>query len=124
MKRIVLVVFLLFLAGQVLGQVDVETRRTLMLQTSEGLYHSEELLRPFGYFWFNQNQYPWTNTALRVIFAGVYADVELSCFLPANTNFAVGVAAGGGGYLDGRTSKANAFRARNSLVTMVAGGCS
>jgi len=83
----------------VYGQVDVESRRTLIVQTGFPL-RGDEQPTAFGYFWFNQNDYPWTNTALRVIFAGVYADSEFSYFLPANTNIAIGAGLGGGFFLD------------------------
>jgi hypothetical protein len=56
----------------------------------------DEQPSPFGYYWWNQNHYPWTNAALRVIFSGIYADSELNYFLPANTNVAVGVGLNGG----------------------------
>jgi hypothetical protein len=100
MKRLLPVLGLLMLASAVSAQVDIESRRTLTLQTSMAVYRSEEQTIGFGYFWFNQNNYPWTNTALRVVFAGIFADAELSCFLPANTNIAVGVGGGGGLFLE------------------------
>jgi len=96
----------LVLAHTALGQVDVEHRRTVTLQTGFPL-RGDEQANAFGYFWFNQDQYPWTNTALRVIFAGVFADGELSYFLPANTNIAVGVGLGGGLYIDSITPYRN-----------------
>jgi len=88
------------IAGTVRGQVDTEHRRTLILQTSSAVGPSQERLGGFGYFWFNQNHFPWTNTALRVLFAGIYGDAELSCFLPANTNTSLGIGIGGGAYIN------------------------
>ena len=85
--------------GAAFGQVDIEHRRTLNLQTSFAVGPSQERFGGFGFFWFNENNFPWTNTALRVIFAGVYADAELSCFLPCSTNTALGVGLGGGTYV-------------------------
>jgi hypothetical protein len=41
--------------------------------------------------------------ALRVIFAGVYADAELSYFLPAQPQTAIGIGGGGGVYIDSLT---------------------
>jgi hypothetical protein len=35
-----------------------------------------------------------------VIFAGFFGDTELSYFLPANTNIAIGAGLGGGLYID------------------------
>jgi hypothetical protein len=70
MKRIALLLLTLMLAQGALGQVDIESRRTLILQTSLSL-RGEEQPNAFGYYWFNENNYPWTNTALRVIFAGI-----------------------------------------------------
>jgi len=90
-------------ATHVFAQVDVEHRRTLSVQTGVAVSDSEEPLGGFGFFWFNENHYPWTNTALRVLFAGVYLDAELSWFLPVHTNTAIGVGAGGGLFLDGIT---------------------
>ena len=102
MKTTVLLVLALALAHNAAGQVDVESRRTLTVQTGFPL-RGDEQASAFGYFWFNQNGYPWTNTALRVIFAGVFADSELSYFLPANTNIAIGAGLGGGLYIDSIT---------------------
>jgi len=102
MKTIALLLLTLVLARSTFGQIDVESRRTLILQTSFSL-RGEEQPNAFGYFWFNQNDYPWTNTALRVIFAGVFGDVELSHFLAANTNIAIGAGFGGGLYIDSIT---------------------
>jgi hypothetical protein len=99
MKKIALLILTLMLAQGALGQVDIESRRTLILQTSLSL-RGEEQPNAFGYYWFNENNYPWTNTALRVIFAGVFGDTELSYFLPANTNIAIGAGLGGGLYID------------------------
>jgi len=72
MKKIALFILTVVLAQAALGQVDIESRRTLMLQTSFSL-RGEEQPNAFGYYWFNENNYPWTNTALRVIFAAFLA---------------------------------------------------
>src|SRR5262249_2338545 len=61
---------------------------------------SEESLNAYGYFWFNENNFPWTNTALRVNYAVVYLDSELSYFLPVETVTAVGLRLGGGLFSD------------------------
>ena len=98
MKYLLLTVILFFIGRRAYAQVDVESRRVLMVQTELGVYHSNEQPGAFGYFWFNQNDFPWTNTALRVIFAGIFVDTELSRFLTPNT--AIGVGAGGGLFLD------------------------
>ena len=100
MKRFLPVCFLVLAAVPARGQVDVEHRRTLTIQTSVAVADSEEQIGGFGFYWFNENQYPWPNTALRVVFAGLFVDSELSYFLPAHTNIAVGVGGGGGLYLD------------------------
>jgi hypothetical protein len=102
MRRVAFFVLTLALAPQAPGQVDVEHRRVVTLQTGFALRDEEEA-NAFGYVWYNQNAYPWTNTALRVIFAGIFADGELSYFLPANTNIAVGAGLGGGFYIDSIT---------------------
>jgi len=102
MKKTALLILALVLAHDALGQVDTEHRRTLTLQTGFPL-KGDEQASAFGYFWFNQNHYPWTNTALRVIFAGIFADGEFSYFLPANTNIAIGVGLDGGLYIDNIT---------------------
>ena len=102
-KRWLLVFLVLVGSRCALAQVDIENRRTITLQTGDSISKSEEAMSGFGYFWFNQNNYPWTNTALRVIFAGVLADTELSYFVGGNTNTAIGVGAGGGIYMDGVT---------------------
>jgi hypothetical protein len=94
---------MLVVAANAVAQVDVEHRRTLSLQTGFAVGESEEQPGGFGAFWFNENNYPWTNTALRVFFAGIYLDGELSCFLPASPNTAVGLGAGGGAFLNGIT---------------------
>lgn len=101
MKKLLCAALLLVVvAGPVSGQVDIEHRRTLSLQTSFAAGPSQERIGGFGFLWFNENNFPWTNTALRVIFAGVYADAELSCFLPCSTNTALGVGLGGGTYVN------------------------
>lgn len=102
MKRC-LFFLLVIVATRTWGQVDVEHRRTLFVQTSAAVHQGEESLGGFGYFWFNENQFPWTNTALRVIYAGVFADAEFSWFLPAATNTAIGAGAGGGLFLENLT---------------------
>jgi hypothetical protein len=103
MRRLAVIFFAFTLCGSALAQVDVEHRRTLTLQTGFAVSQSEEALGGFGYFWFNENNYPWTNTALRVIFSGVFVDTELSYFLPARTNTAVGIGGGGGFYIESVT---------------------
>lgn len=100
MKRLWVAALLALVTVPSHAQVDVEHRRTLMLQTSFPVIDGHEQISGFGYFWFNENNYPWTNTALRVIFAGVFVDAELSCFLPASPTTAIGVGGGGGFYLD------------------------
>ena len=100
MKRILFILLCLVVARRGLAQVDIEHRRVLAAQTSFGVVHSDESPSAFGYLWFNENNYPWTNTALRVIFAGIFADGELSCFLPGNPHTAIGFGASGGLYLD------------------------
>jgi len=102
MKKLALLILTLTLVHNAFGQVDIESRRTLMLQTGFPL-KGDEQSSAFGFYWFNQNDYPWTNTALRVIFAGIFADTELSWFLPANTNVAIGAGLGGGLYIDSVT---------------------
>jgi hypothetical protein len=101
MKRSLFAALLIASAGTAHAQVDVAHRRTLTVQTGFSVADGEEQLGGFGYYWFNENHYPWDATALRVIFAGIFADAELSCFLPAATNIAVGVGGGGGLYIDG-----------------------
>ena len=100
MKKILFIFVILFVAHRGWSQVDTEHRRVLAAQTSFGVVHSDETPSAFGYFWFNENNYPWTNTALRVIFSGIFADGELSWFLPGNPNTAVGIGASGGLYVD------------------------
>jgi len=101
-KHAALLCLTLVLGRAAYGQVDVESRRTLILQTGFPLVGHEQL-SGYGFFLFNQNDCPWTNTALRLIFAGVYGDAELSYFLPANTNIAIGAGVGGGFYVDSVT---------------------
>jgi hypothetical protein len=103
MKKILLITLLTVAAVRTFAQVDVEHRRTLSIQTSFPLGAGQEKIGGFAYYWFNENDYPWTNTALRVIFAGQYADGELSYFLPSNTNTAIGVGLGGGVFVDNIT---------------------
>ena len=57
MKKIALLILTLVLTQSALGQVDIEARRTLILQTSFPL-RGDEQPNAFGYFWFNQNNYP------------------------------------------------------------------
>ncbi len=101
MKSLLAAAGILFVAANAFAQVDIEHRRTIDVQTGIAVSQSEESLGGFGFFWFNENNFPWTNTALRVIFAGIYVDSELSYYVAGNTNTAIGIGAGGGLYLDG-----------------------
>ena len=103
-KKVAWIGLICLLTGSVLAQVDIEHRRVLSAQTGIGVVRSDETPSAFGYFWFNENHCPWTNSAWRLFFAGVYASSELSYFLPANTNVAVGAGLGGGGYVDSVTA--------------------
>jgi len=103
MKKTALVFLALALTHGAFGQVDTESRRTLQVQSAFPLKGDEQQPNAYGYFLFNQNNFPCTNIAMRIIFAGVYADTELSWFLPANTNIAVGAGLGGGLYIDSIT---------------------
>jgi hypothetical protein len=82
--------------GSARAQVDVESRRTLSLAMGFPVVHGEERLTPVGFFWFNENAFPWPDTALRWIFAGVYTEAELSWFVPPQPQTAIGIGAGGG----------------------------
>ena len=99
MKKTAIVILALTLTHCAFGQVDIASRRTLILQTSFPLKGYEQP-GAFGFFWFNQYDFPWTNTALRVVVAGVFSDVEFSYVLPANTNIAIGAGLGSGWYID------------------------
>jgi hypothetical protein len=101
-KRAALFLLLLALVRTAFGQVDIESRRTLLVETGFAL-KGDEQPSAFGYFLFNQDNFPWTNTALRVIFSGIYADAELSYFVAGNTNIAIGAGLGGGLYIDSIT---------------------
>ena len=103
MRKLILVLFIAIASLPVFGQVDIAHRRTLAVQAGTAVSGSEEALSGIGYFWFNENNYPWTNTALRIIFAGVFVDAELSYFVAGNTNTAIGIGAGGGGYFNSVT---------------------
>jgi hypothetical protein len=89
-------------AAPLFAQVDIEHRRILQLQTGVGI-EGEEQLGALGYFWFNENNFPATNMALRVVFAGVFLDSELSFFCPANSNLAAGVGLSGGFFAENVT---------------------
>lgn len=103
MKKFFLLLWLVSAGTRVFAQVDVEHRRTITVQAGSAVSQSEEALGGFGFFWFNENNYPWTNTALRVIFAGIYVDSEFSYYVAGNTNLAIGFGVGGGVYMDGVT---------------------
>jgi hypothetical protein len=110
MKQLTCALLFCILAASAFAQIDIESRRVLVAQTGESVWHSEEALNALGFFWFNQNNYPWTNTALRIIYAGVYLDAELSYFVAGNTNTAIGFGAGGGFYLNSITPYVNGER--------------
>jgi hypothetical protein len=110
MKRLPFALLFLIFAAGAFAQVDIESRRVLVAQTGESVWRSEEALNALGFFWFNQNNYPWTNTALRIIYAGVYLDTEFSYFVAGNTNTAIGFGAGGGFYLNSITPYVNGER--------------
>lgn len=65
MKRFLVGAALCWFGGQAFAQVDVEHRRTLTLQSGTSIYQSEEALDGYGYFWFNEDHFPWDRTALR-----------------------------------------------------------
>jgi hypothetical protein len=99
-----LFVFIAFLPMvSIFGQVDVDHRRTVTLQTSFPILRGEEKLGGFAMFWFNENNFPYTNMATRIIFTGNYAETEMSYFIPASTNTAVGFGGGGGVNIDDMT---------------------
>jgi len=102
MNRAALFLLLLMLAPAAFAQVDVESRRTLFAETGFALKGNEQP-SAFGYYWFNQNNYPWTNTALRVIFSGIYLDSEFSYFVGGNTNLAIGFGVNGGLFINSVT---------------------
>jgi len=110
MKKLLLLLSLVIAGTGAFAQVDIEHRRTITMQAGSAISKSEESLGGFGYFWFNENNYPWTNTALRVIFAGIYVDSEFSYYVAGNTNIAIGLGAGGGIYMDGITPYVNGER--------------
>jgi hypothetical protein len=110
MKRLTFALLFSIFSASAFAQVDIESRRVISAQTGESVWHSEEALNALGYFWFNQNNFPWTNTALRIIYAGVYLDTELSYFIAGNTNTAIGFGAGGGFYLNSITPYVNGER--------------
>ncbi len=103
MRRVWFIGLLALTAAPLHAQVDIEHRRTLTLQSAFPVGEGEEQLGGFGYFWFNENHYPWDHTALRALFAGVYGDVELSYFLPAQPQTAIGLGGGGGFFIDSIT---------------------
>ncbi|HYS05765.1 MAG TPA: hypothetical protein VEW47_11295 [Candidatus Dormibacteraeota bacterium] len=87
--------------GDTFAQVDVEPRTILTAQSSTSVLHGEEWPGGFGAFWFNRNHLPWEHTALRLVYAGIYADAELSYFAGGNPNTTLGLGIGGGAFLDG-----------------------
>lgn len=103
MKRFLLLSVCLLVASRAVAQVDIEHRRTLSLQTGYTASAGDETLSGVGLFWFNENHYPTTNTALRVVYAGIYLDAELSYYVAGNTNTAAGVGGGGGMFSNGLT---------------------
>ena len=117
MKFLTTITVACLLTASAFAQVDVASRRTLSIQAEEAISSgSEETLSAIGYFLFNQNNYPWTNTALRVIYAGVFLDAELSYYVAGNTNSAVGLGGGGGAFVDSVTPYVNGERlARQSF---------
>jgi len=100
MKRFLVGVIFCCSCGQIFAQVDIAHRRILMLQSGIDVYRGEEDLNGYGYYWFNENHFPWDQTALRVNFAGVYIDSELSYFLPEDPATAIGLRLGGGAFSD------------------------
>src|ERR1043166_2113289 len=102
-KRFSIAVLFCCMCCQAFAQVDVEHRRMLTLQSGFAVAESEETISPFGFFWFNEDKFPWEHTALRVIFGGPYLDGELSYFLPANPTTAIGGGLGGGVFSDSVT---------------------
>jgi len=87
--------------GPILAQVDTERRTTILLQSSSSVSNGEEWPAGFGYFLYNRDHLPWEHTTFRLIYAGVYADGQLSWFAGGNPNTALGIGIGGGAYLDG-----------------------
>jgi hypothetical protein len=96
-------VLALALTATATGQIDQTHRRTAMIQSGTAVGDSEEAVGGVGYFLFNEAEYPWDNTVLRLIYAGVYADAELSTFLSSAETTAVGAGLDGGFFIDSVT---------------------
>lgn len=87
------------LASRSVAQVDLAPRRLLLLQSSVAVADSEEQLGGFAVFWFNQDRFPWDNTALRVLYGGIYLDTELSIFWDDEHRSAFGIGIMGGPFV-------------------------
>jgi hypothetical protein len=109
-KYLLLVLVALSAGTFAFTQVDVVPRRTLQFQMESSFYPGDERPYPIAYFWFNRNDCPRDGTALRVIYAGVYADSELSWFLPSHRRTALGGGIGGGAFSDLITPYVNGNR--------------
>jgi len=103
MKHFFLCGIFVLIAGSAAAQVDIDRRRVLLLATGGCVANGDEAVSGIGALWFNENHYPWTNTALRIFYAGIFVDAELSWFVGGQTNTAVGAGAGGGFFADGLT---------------------
>jgi hypothetical protein len=100
MRKLLLAGLMIAVAQQAVAQVDIERRRTLLAQVGVSATGGDEMPFPAAYFWFNENNFPCTNTALRFIFGGVFANAELSWFPGNQTNTAIGVGFTGGLFVD------------------------
>src|SRR5579872_85169 len=82
-----------------LAQIDPERRDLVELGFNQAV-HGASPLAAYGFYYRNQPNYPWTNTTLRLAFAGIYVDSEVGFnhLLGPNTDLGIGLA--GGGYAD------------------------
>lgn len=100
LTRTLFFIFIALIGGQASAQVDIERRRDISAQTGHPLVDGDEPIQGAVIFWFNENEYPWKDTAMRIIYTGNYAETELSYFIPGSTNTAIGGGIGGGIFID------------------------
>jgi hypothetical protein len=94
-KTLLLAFMCLAVHRTAMAQIDPFERELVELGYNQAI-HGAEPIAAYGYFYDNQPHYPWTNTTLRLVYAGVYFDGELGFnhLLGPNTDFAIGLAGG------------------------------
>jgi hypothetical protein len=107
----------------VLGQIDPETRRLFQFGYNQPLTGASPL-SGYGFYFFNEPNYPRTNLTLRLVIAPVYLDSQLGIkgALGPETDLGLGLAGGGFAdsyfaFRDGKYLRADSFTGHSAELS-------